>query len=159
MGRIITTRRRDDDQRDQAVIKRLLDCWAVQDVEETLACLSDDVIYQLYICKSACSFGGETIGKDAVRAMLFDLLACFAYLDYEPTLLGVRDGVARIQTRYVLHHLASGTTLEGSKRFVCTLQGGIVSRVYEYHDRAMFEAFMNLAGGRPEHGLPMLRAL
>jgi ketosteroid isomerase-like protein len=135
-------------ERDRAVIEDVLRFWCVQDVEQTLAYFSDDVVYQLYMCRSATPFGGEVIGIDAVRDLLFDILADFDYVAYVPTVLSVHNGVARIQTSYVLQHRASGEELSGSKRFICTLQDHQISRVFEYHDVALIEAFLRQATGR-----------
>jgi ketosteroid isomerase-like protein len=142
-----TSRR--SDTADRACVEALLRYWSAQDVEQTLSCFTDDIVYQLHICRSAHPFGGEMVGIDAVRTMLFDILAHFDTLQYEPVVLGVSDGVARIQTSYVLHHRASGTDLVGTKRFVCILAGGLITRVYEYHDMARVEAFMAYASSRP----------
>jgi ketosteroid isomerase-like protein len=140
--------RTDEHDRDRSQVEALLQYWSVQDVEQTLDCLADDVIYQLYICRSALPFGGEMTGKPAVRDLLFDILAHFDYLHYEPVILNVSGGVARIHTHYVMRHRASGEHLAGSKRFVCTLQDGLITRVFEYHDVALIEAFMRHANGR-----------
>lgn len=137
------------DAADLVRVETMLRYWSVQDVEQTLSCFADDIIYQLHICQSAHPFGGEMVGIEAVRNLLFDILAHFDTLHYEPVVLGVRDGVARIQTSYVLHHRASGTDLVGTKRFVCILADGLITRVYEYHDMARVEAFMRYASSRP----------
>jgi ketosteroid isomerase-like protein len=134
--------------RDRERVEALTAYWSAQDVELTLGCFSDDVIYQLYICRSALPFGGEVHGKAAVRDLLFDILAVFDYVRYEPVILACSRGVARVQTHYVMRHRASGEELSGSKRFVCTLQGGLITRVFEYHDVELVEAFMRHANGR-----------
>jgi ketosteroid isomerase-like protein len=141
------TRSARQNEMDRAVIEAVLRFWSVQDVEQTLACFSDDIVYQLYMCRSATPFGGEVIGIDDVRDLLFDILADFDYVRYEPTVLSVHDGVARIQTAYVLRHRASGEELGGSKRFICTLQNQRITRVFEYHDVALVEAFLRHAKG------------
>lgn len=133
---------------DRTLIDTALAYWSVQDVEQTLGLFSDDIVYQLYICQSALPFGGETRGKEAVRTMLYDILAQFDYVSYEPAILGVKDGVARIQTRYVMRHRASEEELSGSKRFVCTIKDGLITLIVEYHDAPLVEAFMRLANWR-----------
>ena len=133
---------------DTRLIEKALAYWSVQDVEQTLGLFSDDIVYQLYVCRSAFPFGGETRGKDAVRTLLFDILAQFDYVSYEPAILGVKDGVARIQTRYVMRHRASEEELCGSKRFVCTIKDGLITLIVEYHDAPLVEAFMRLANWR-----------
>lgn len=133
----------------QTLIETTLKFWAVQDVEQTLGMLSDDVVYQIYNVATAAPFAGATRGKDALRTRLYDILAAFDYLHYEPILLDVRDGVARVQTCFVLRHRASREQLSGSKRFVCTINDGAIARIDEYHDAALFSAFMGLTRSRP----------
>lgn len=145
--------------RDGMLVEEAIAYWSVQDVEATLGLLSDDIVYQLYVCKSALPFGGETRGKDAVRAMLFEILAAFDYIAYEPVILAVRGGVARIQTRYVMRHRASGEQLSGSKRFVCTMKDGAITLIVEYHDAPLVEAFMRLANWRLDQGATAERPL
>lgn len=133
---------------DHAVVEAMLSYWSAQDVEQTISLLAGDIVYQLYVCQSVHPFGGERVGREAVRDMLFDLLADFDYLSYRPVILDVRDGVARVQTHYHMRHRATGEHLTGSKRFVCTLQGGLVTRIHEYHDAPLVEAFMKLTDWR-----------
>lgn len=137
-----------DHSRDRAVMAAVLDYWSAQDVEQTVALMADDIVYQLYVCNSAHPFGGEWIGRDAVRTLLFDLLAAFDYLAYDPVILDVQDGVARIQSSYRLRHRATGEDLSGSKRLVCTLHGGLVTRIHEYEDAPKFQAFLRLTDWR-----------
>ena len=133
---------------DRAVIESVFAYWSAQDVEQTVSLLSEDVVYQLYVCRSAHPFGGEWVGREAVRTLLFDLLAEFDYLAYEPTILEVHDGVARVHSRYHIRHRASGEDLSGSKRLICTLQNGLVTRIHEYEDAPMVEAFIRLTNWR-----------
>jgi len=133
---------------DLEAVEAVLTYWAVQDVEMTVSLFAEDIVYQLYVSRSAKPYGIERTGKEAVKGMLYDLLAEFDYLTYEADILEVSRGVARIQQRYVLRHRSSGEELAGSKRFVCTLQNGLFTRIHEYHDAALVEAFMKLAKWR-----------
>jgi ketosteroid isomerase-like protein len=132
------------------LVKRALACWRFQDVEQTLAVCSEDILYRLYICPSALPSGGEARGKEAVRSLLHDFLGQFGYVSYVPTVLSLTDGIARIQTRFVLRHRASAEELAGSKRFVCTFEGGQITRIVEYHDAALFTAFTTFGQWRAE---------
>jgi ketosteroid isomerase-like protein len=137
-----------DDALDRKVIERLLAYWSVQDVENTLSVLDDDVIYQVYLSDSALPAGGATWGKEAMRHRLYDFLAAFDCLHYEPVILDVYRGVARVQTQYVFRHRDSRERLSGSKRSVCELAGGLVVRVDEHHDAALVAAFARLTRWR-----------
>lgn len=132
----------------QDLIETTLQYWSAQDVERTLELVSDNVVYQLYISQTALPYGGETRGKDDFRDVLFDILAQFDYLSYEPVILGICGDVARVQTRCVLHHRASGHELDMSKRSVFRIKHGLIVRIDEYLDAALVESFMRLAQWR-----------
>lgn len=141
------------------LIETALDYFAAGDVDQILALCSDDVVFQLYISQSALPFGGIARGQDAVRDKFFDILAVFDCLAYEPVLLDLHRGVARVQSRFVYHHRASDERLEGTLRLVCTLKNGRILRIEEYHDDAMMKAFMCLAAWRIETRGPIRLAL
>ena len=142
------------------LIETTLRFWRVHDVEQTLVTIADDIVYQIYTAQSATPLSGQTSGKEAFGDFLYELLAHFDYLSYEPTILEVHDGVARIQTQYVLRHRASGETLEGSKRSVCTITNDLIARIDEYHDAALVEAFMRLTKAKDgeQHAIDVQRA-
>ena len=83
-------------------------------------------------------------GKEAVRTALFDILVQFDYLHYASDILDVRDGVARVQSRFVLRHRPTRRSLSGSKRQRIVISGGEIVRIDEYHDVALVDAFMRL---------------
>jgi len=133
---------------DIAAVEAVIAYWAAQDVEMTVSMFADDIVYQLYVSRSAQHICIERTGRSAVRSMLYDLLADFDYLSYEADILEVNNGVARVHTSYIMRHRATGDELAGSKRFVCTLKNGLFTRLHEYHDAALVEAFMKLAKWR-----------
>ena len=126
--------------------------WVAGDVELILSTLSDDVVYQLYVSQTALPYGGEWVGKDAVRNVFFDMFAVFDCTEFEPTLLEVRDGIARCQCQYVYRHRASGEWLSGSCRLVCTIAHNLIVRMDEYHDEALLKAFSRFATQRARDG-------
>jgi ketosteroid isomerase-like protein len=132
----------------RAVVISFLQSWMAQDVEMTVAHAADDVVYALHISNEALPFGGETHGKERIKGVLYAILADFDYLKYEPVILSVRGDVVRVQVSYVYHHRRTGEDLVGSKRLVIKLKDGLVTRVDEYHDAALVEAFMRLARHR-----------
>lgn len=122
--------------------------WAVQDVEMTISTFAEDIIYQLYACRSARVIVIERCGRESVRDMLYDVLADFDYDSCQYDILQADNGVVRVQSRYVMRHRASGEVLAGSKRFVCAVKNGLFTRVHEYTDAALVEAFFKLAKWR-----------
>ncbi len=122
--------------------------WAAQDVDMTVSTFSEDIVYQLFVSRSARPFGIERVGREAVREMLYDVLADFDYVSYESDILEAGNGVARVRSCYCMRHRATGEELTGSKRFVCTVRDGLLTRIHEYHDAVLVEAFIKLARWR-----------
>ncbi|MEQ1696921.1 MAG: hypothetical protein ABL901_13880 [Hyphomicrobiaceae bacterium] len=129
---------------DVALIERALMYWRVQDVESMLSTYADGIVYHVYTFQEASPQFAEFAGKEAVRAVLYDILADFDYLFYASDLIELRDGVARVQSRFVLRHRGSGESLSGSKRQRIHVANGVIVRIDEYHDVAMVDAFMRL---------------
>lgn len=142
------------------LIETALKYWSVQDVEPTLATFSDDVVYRLNIApetvgisvpQQSLSSGGPSIvmrGKGAARDMMYDFLAKFDYLLFDPVMCNVRSSVARVQVRYVVRHRATGEELAGSKRYVLKIEDDLVSQIDEYVDAARLSCFLQLAQWR-----------
>ncbi|MFM9845858.1 MAG: nuclear transport factor 2 family protein [Hyphomicrobiaceae bacterium] len=134
----------------RAIVESFLACWSVQDVEMTIAHVHDDFVYALYISETALPYGGETRGKDNVRAVLFAILAEFDYLRYDAEIIAIEGDVVRASVAFVYHHRRTGENLSGTKRMVLQLKDGLITRIDEYHDAAKVEAFMRLAAQRTE---------
>ena len=135
---------RDTQDHDVALIEASLKYWCAQDVEATLSTYADDIVYHVYTFQQPSPQFAELSGKQAVRTLLYDILAGFDYLSYASDLLELREGVARVQTRFVLRHRESGESLSGSKRQRVYIANGEIVRIDEYHDVAMVDAFMRL---------------
>lgn len=134
----------------RAIVESFLACWSVQDVEMTIAHVHDDFVYALYISETALPYGGETRGKDNVRAVLYAILAEFDYLRYDPAIVSIEGDVVRTSVAFVYHHRRTGENLSGTKRMVLQLKDGLITRIDEYHDAAKVEAFMRLTAQRTE---------
>ena len=131
-----------DSSRHRALVQSVLDYWRVQDVERTLSALSEDILYQLYTFHDARPSLQLLTGKDAVRTMMFEVLAQFDYLRYEPTVLDVSSGVARVQIQFDLRHRTTGERLIGSKRQFYVIGDHVITRINEFHDTALVSAFL-----------------
>lgn len=134
----------DAHDRDVELIETALKYWRVQDVEALLSTFADNVVYHVYTFQEDTPRFTEFGSKDAVRAVLYDVLAAFDYLFYSSDLLELRNGVARVQSQFVLRHRVSGESLSGSKRQRIQVANGRIVRIDEYHDVAMINAFVRL---------------
>lgn len=138
----------ENQEADRVLIEMSLQYWRAQDVESMLSTYADDIIYNVYTFQEAAPRFAEFSEKEAVRAVLYDILAEFDYLYYASNLIELRDGVARVQSQFVLRHRASGESLSGSKRQRIHVANGEIVRIDEYHDVAMVDAFMRLTKSR-----------
>jgi ketosteroid isomerase-like protein len=125
-----------------AVVASWIACWAAQDVEMTLAHLHQDIVYKVHA--SALPFGGEKCGHDALRELMFTVLADFDVLLYEPSFIRVDSAEARAHVSYVYRHRTTGEVLEGTRRLLIQIRDGLILRIDGYYDDHMVEAFMRL---------------
>lgn len=107
-----------------------------------------DIIYTLNVDPETHQLGGETVGWEAVNAMMLGIRDVFDYLVYRPRILGVEGNKVRVRVEIVFRHRPSGELLTGSIRAVHTVRDDRIVRVDEYVDAAMLEAFMRLFADR-----------
>ena len=132
---------------DLHVINALMDAWQVQDVQRTLALLSDDIMFVVNHDERASADVGVTRGKAAIAALMTHVTTDFDYAGYDQSLLSLIDGVARIRTRYRIVHRTTGYDLAATKLMIVHLRDGLAVKVEQIEDAAMVAAFMKLARG------------
>ncbi len=126
------------------VVEAFFAYWGAQDVELTSTLFHDNAVYRLFVASNDLPFGGEWRGREACRQMLYSILEEFDYLTYEPTMVGVRGAVVRAHVRFKYQHRRTGGVLEGTRRLVFRVRGGLIIRIDGYHDAHLVEAFMRL---------------
>ncbi len=132
----------------RAIVASFFEYWKAQDVDMALSLATEDVVYNLYLSNSAVPHGGETRGRERCREVLYGVLADFDYLLYAPTIVNDDGDVVRAHVEFRYHHRRTGGLLAGTKRMVFTVTDDLISRVDEYHDAGMVEAFMRLTRHR-----------
>lgn len=130
------------------VVEAYFAYWAAQDVEMTTSLFHPSIIYKMHVDSADRPFGGEWRGVDACRHTMFSILEEFDYLKYEPVILGVKGGVVRTQIGFKYSHRRTGGILEGRRRLVFKVKGGLIVRIDGYHDAKLVEAFMKLTEHR-----------
>lgn len=131
-----------------AVVRSFFAVWGAQDIELTLAHTHAAVVYKVHVHSNVLPFGGETRGREAFRSLLFTILADFDFLTYEPTIVRVSGRLVRAHVRFKYLHRQSGETLEGTRRLVFTIRGGLILRIDGYHDGELVDAFVRLTQHR-----------
>jgi ketosteroid isomerase-like protein len=128
-----------------AVVQDFTRFWSAQDVDLSVGLLAEDAVWDLRVSQTALSFAGETVGRENIRAGFFAILAQWDYIVFEPTILGFEDGIGRIQVKFHYRHRASGNDLAGSFRANLAVSEDEITRIDEFHDAPMVEAFMKIA--------------
>ena len=129
------------------LINEHLHRWA-EDPSGCMMKVAPDIVYRLNVSPDALPLGGETVGWDAVNAIMLGIRDVFDYLVYNPRILSVEGNVVRARIELMLCHRPSGEILTGHMRSEFTVRDGLIARVGEYVDAPMIESFMRLGGTR-----------
>jgi ketosteroid isomerase-like protein len=116
-------------------------------VESSLAYLHPEIVYTIHNGPDASPLAGVYRGTDRVRELGFSVLAEFDYLSYEPTIVEVDGAFVRAHVVFALRHRTSGCIIEGSRRIMIEVCGGLIARYDLYEDGLRVEAFMRMARG------------
>jgi ketosteroid isomerase-like protein len=115
--------------------------------------LALDAIYRLHIDETAAPFGGATVGRGPILAVLTELHEEFDYVLFATRTMAAADGVVRQRLEYILRHRDTNVRLDGIGRFVWTVRDGMIVACDEYQDAAKLEAFFQLFSQRkPKSG-------
>ncbi len=132
---------------DQAIVASWIGSWAAGDVETTLAHLHDGIVYKIHT-SVVLPFGGEKRGHEALRELMFTVLADFDVLLYSPNYIRASNDGVRANVGYIYRHRATGEVLEGTRRLLIQIRDGLIGRIDGYYDDRMVEAFMRLTQHR-----------
>lgn len=133
-----------------SVVKKFAIYWGAQDVDRSMTLLADDAVWNLNISETTLPFAGETRGRENVKAAFFTILKDWDYLYFEPTFISAIGEIVRTHVDFRYRHRHSGLDLAGRYRVVFTVVDGEITRIDEFHDAAMVEAFMRLASRSQE---------
>jgi ketosteroid isomerase-like protein len=137
-----------DEATTQAVAENFCRYWAVQDVEQTVALLSENVISVVHLDDSARGMSGVRAGRDAIAEGLYGNLATWHYLKFAWKLTGVKGETARVHIAFDYMHQRTGLRHEGTMRKVLTVLGGSITRIEVHHDAPAIAAYMQLVRAR-----------
>jgi ketosteroid isomerase-like protein len=118
--------------------------WIAGDIEAAIQFVAEDCVYALYISDEILPFGGETRGRESIKAVLHMMRDQFEYLLYRPQILKIDRDMVRQRVEFMYRHNKSGEILSGNFRLIFRVRDGLLVRGDEYHDRPMVEAFLRL---------------
>lgn len=130
--------------RDRLVIEAFYASWADRDLDATLACLSDDIVFRMHLPQEVAPFAGETHGKAAIVPRLEMILDEFDFLEYRLRFIRDKGEELRSQVRYRYRHKNTGYVIEGTMRHVWRIEGDQIVCLDEYHDTPRIRAFFQL---------------
>ena len=133
---------------DHQIAASWIACWSAQDVEMTLAHLHEDIVYKVHGTRDVLPFSGEKRGHEALRDLMFTVLADFDVLFYSPNFIRTTSSGARAHVGYIYRHRATGEILEGTRRLLLQFRDGLIVRIDGYYDDLMIEAFLRLTQHR-----------
>lgn len=144
------TANRTAEQVTRDVVSRTLSAWANRDLDATLAGMSEDVEHVINVDGSLAPYAESTRGKAALRPKLQVLLDTFEFNAFVVDSLTVQDVTARASVMIMYVHKVTRDRLDVRFRFVFTVADGLITRMEEYHDKTLVEAFMRLVAARLE---------
>jgi ketosteroid isomerase-like protein len=133
----------------KTVIEQILAYWCAQDVESTASLMADDIVYQLNVDETALPYGGTTRGVEALKTAMYQMHVDWNYLSTKVVFVSAAGSSGKAQVKFRYHHNKSGHVIDGTLRFVFDVRDGLVCRIEEYQDKAMFEAFLALSNVPP----------
>jgi ketosteroid isomerase-like protein len=132
------------DPHPEFIVRAYLTAWMSHDPEQALSYLSDDVVWRMYLDTDVVTFGGETIGVEAMRQRMYELRHQFELLSFLFENISLVGQTARVMIYADYRHKATGRVLDLKIRAVFTVVGKQIVRCDEYHDEPRIRAFMEL---------------
>jgi ketosteroid isomerase-like protein len=128
-------------------------CWRQRDKAATLALITDDVEYEMFIPVDVLPFGGRSVGKAATADRLQMMIDIFDVLHYDGVLFGESEATARGRVSIHVRHRMTGQEISVSMRQVVEVRDGLLSSIKVFTDvesiRATMAMIANLASDHP----------
>lgn len=118
--------------------------WAASDLDATMACFSDDVVFANHLPADVVPFAGMSHGKAELRRQLQTVLDLFEPLEYRPLWISTEGGSFHSQVKLHYRHRATGLAYEGMMRHVWQIEGDKITRFEEFHDPERTRAFFKM---------------
>ncbi|MEM8973057.1 MAG: nuclear transport factor 2 family protein [Pseudomonadota bacterium] len=129
---------------EEPVLLRFCTAWQQQRLDAALENVRDDVAYTMFIPRDVVPFGGETIGKAAMKDRLRTILEQFEMLRFDARDFRGSGSIERVRVAYSFRHRVTGETIVGIMRLVVRTQDDLIAELKEYHDVEKVRAFMRL---------------
>ena len=128
------------------IVAEFVQLWSQGNLDTAFTFMHDACEYSLHLSDDLIAIGGVKTGKATIEPALRQIREVFEYLVWRPIKISERDANVRVQLEFLYRHIPSGELLGGNCRFLIKVDGGLITRVEEFHDRAKVEAFLRLVG-------------
>lgn len=118
--------------------------WAAGDLEATMACFSDDIIFAIHLPADVVPFAGVSRGKGELRQQFQTILDLFDVLEYRPLWINAESGSFHSQVKLHYRHKATGLPYDGMMRHIWHIEEDKITRFEEFHDPERARAFFRL---------------
>jgi ketosteroid isomerase-like protein len=118
--------------------------WAAQDLDATMACFAEDVVFATHLPADVVPFAGVSRGKVELRRQLQIIIDQFEFLTYRPVRISTEGRLFRSQVKMHYRHRATGLTYKGRLRHVWEIEGDKITHFEEFHDPDRVRAFFQL---------------
>ncbi len=140
------------------VVRAFFDAWISQDIDRALSYISADVFWRMHIDTEIIIFAGLTVGREAMRQRMLELVATYELLTYELDFIEFVGQQARTMSRGDYRHRPSGHVLDLVIRHVLKVEGKQIVEIDEYHDAERIRAFLAMAEFSAASSPPLARS-
>ncbi|MGE5511530.1 MAG: nuclear transport factor 2 family protein [Bacteroidota bacterium] len=141
---------------DKVLLEAAYASWAVQDLDATLSCFAENVMFAIHLTEEV-PFAGHVRGRDALAKVLQGIIDEFDFLEYKPIQITSQGIAFHSQVKFHYRHKATGLEYEGTMRHVWRIQGDQITRFEEFHDLTRVRAFFELLAQAKQATAPAKR--
>jgi ketosteroid isomerase-like protein len=128
------------------VVEAAYASWAARDLDATLSCFSDDVMFAIHLPPEVAPYFGIQRGRDELATCLKMILDDFDFLQYKPIQITSHGISFHSQIRFHYRHKLTGLEYDGTMRHVWRVKGDRIVRWEEFHDIERVRVYFQLLG-------------
>jgi len=130
----------------QYLFRRMVAALCRGDIEDALLSVSDDVEHVVNLDDARADGEGAIRGKQMLGARLELMCNLFSFEAVVTDHLSAQQNVVRARMKVKLAHCETGQWLWTNFRFVVFQNGGLITRIEQYHDTQYIAAFARMIG-------------
>lgn len=132
------------------IVRRGLDAWIAGDAEGTVAVMDERCVFVQHVPPDVTEFASAACGPQEILDRLALLRSNFEIAEYRVLSLEAMGSLVRAICRVELVARSNGEHFAGQLRLEIGVGDNRVTRIDEYHDMTLLEAYVRLAQSRDE---------